>query len=180
MQTKNQIMNLLSSENLPSPDVTRPLKSIGDGNMLNGLRTMCSFSYNEGMKKGAIVGGIAVSCVFGTFYIACKGIKYVQSEIFKIKENKKLEEKIKNAFNEDIDNAEIQIKIDTHKEVNDMQMCPFCDKVYDESEYSHCPYCSGELEDDDEEIRPCPECGGCLHWDGDIWECSNCDYSEED
>ena len=29
-----------------------------------------------------------------------------------------------------------------------MQMCPFCDKVYDESEYSHCPYCSGELDDD--------------------------------
>ena len=53
------------------------------------------------------------------------------------------------------------------------------DKVYDESEYSHCPYCSGEL-DDDEEVRPCPECGGCLHWDGDIWECSNCDYTEED
>lgn len=60
-----------------------------------------------------------------------------------------------------------------------MQMFPFCDKVYDESEYSHCPYCSGEL-DDDEEVRPCPECGGCLHWDGDIWECSNCDYTEED
>lgn len=60
-----------------------------------------------------------------------------------------------------------------------MQMCPFCDKVYDESEYGHCPYCSGEL-DDDEEVRPCPECGGCLHWDGDIWECSNCDYTEED
>ena len=58
------------------------------------------------------------------------------------------------------------------REVNRMQMCPWCDKVYDESEYTHCPYCSGELEDD--------ECGGCLHWDGDIWECSNCDYSEED
>ena len=29
-----------------------------------------------------------------------------------------------------------------------MQMCPFCDKVYDESEYSRCPYCSGELEED--------------------------------
>lgn len=28
-----------------------------------------------------------------------------------------------------------------------MQMCPCCDKVYDESEYSHCPYCSGELEE---------------------------------
>ena len=34
-----------------------------------------------------------------------------------------------------------------------MQMCPNCDKVYDESEYSRCPYCSGELEDDDDEIQ---------------------------
>ena len=60
-----------------------------------------------------------------------------------------------------------------------MQMCPNCDMVYDESEYTHCPYCSGELEDD-EEVRPCPECGGYLHWDGELWECSNCSYSEED
>lgn len=22
-----------------------------------------------------------------------------------------------------------------------MQMCPLCDRVYDESEYSRCPYC---------------------------------------
>ena len=58
----------------------------------------------------------------------------------------------------------------SEEEVKIMQMCPFCDKVYDESEYSHCPYCSGELEEEDEEIRPCPECGGCLHWDGEIWE----------
>ena len=61
-----------------------------------------------------------------------------------------------------------------------MQMCPFCDKVYDESEYSYCPYCSGELEEDDENSS-CPECGGCLHFDGyDSLECFNCDYSEED
>ena len=44
----------------------------------------------------------------------------------------------------------------------------------------NCPYCSGELEDDDDEVRPCPECGSCLHWDGEVWQCSNCDYSEED
>ena len=25
-----------------------------------------------------------------------------------------------------------------------MQMCPSCDKVYDESEYGICPYCSGD------------------------------------
>lgn len=25
-----------------------------------------------------------------------------------------------------------------------MQMCPNCDKVYDESEYSRCPYCNDD------------------------------------
>ena len=29
-----------------------------------------------------------------------------------------------------------------------MQMCPDCDRVYDESEYTSCPYCSGELDED--------------------------------
>lgn len=62
-----------------------------------------------------------------------------------------------------------------------MQMCPFCNKIYDESEYSHCPYCSGELKMEEEETRPCPECDCTLHFDGyNRWECSNCDYSEED
>lgn len=62
-----------------------------------------------------------------------------------------------------------------------MQQCPFCNKIYDESEYSHCPYCSGELfDDEDEETRPCPACGGSLYWNGEVWECSNCEYTEED
>ena len=26
-----------------------------------------------------------------------------------------------------------------------MQQCPECERVYDESEYCHCPYCRGEL-----------------------------------
>ena len=26
-----------------------------------------------------------------------------------------------------------------------MQQCPDCGKIYDESEYTHCPYCSGEI-----------------------------------
>ena len=42
-----------------------------------------------------------------------------------------------------------------------MQMCPFCGQVYDESEYSHCPYCSGELELEIGErfFKYCPNCG---------------------
>ena len=57
-----------------------------------------------------------------------------------------------------------------------MQMCPNCDSVYDESEYTCCPYCSGELGYDDDEIRACPECNGVMHYDDedDCWRCSNC------
>lgn len=61
-----------------------------------------------------------------------------------------------------------------------MQMCPFCDKVYDESDYCHCPYCPGELDDDwDEDIRTCPECGGVMRVE-DTWICTNCGYEPED
>ncbi|MBQ3138743.1 MAG: hypothetical protein IJB68_04415 [Ruminococcus sp.] len=59
-----------------------------------------------------------------------------------------------------------------------MQMCPYCDKVYDESEYSGCPYCSGELSDDSsgEKIKNCPLCeGGVMHWE-EFWFCSNCGH----
>ena len=65
-----------------------------------------------------------------------------------------------------------------------MQMCPFCDNVYDESEYSHCPYCTGELENDtgEQPYKNCPNCGGIMYWE-DFWGCTNCGheiYSGED
>lgn len=71
------------------------------------------------------------------------------------------------------------------QEVKKMQMCPNCDRVYDESEYSRCPYCSGEIELVSEEryFKNCPNCGGIMYWD-DEWECSNCgetiDSDEDD
>lgn len=109
MQMKNQIMSLLSSENLSAPDVTRPLKCIGDGNMLDGLKNMCSFSYNEGIKKGTLVGGFTVSCVFGGVYLVYRGVKIAQSEFTNIKKNKELSKKIQNAFEENLSDAETQI-----------------------------------------------------------------------
>ena len=56
-----------------------------------------------------------------------------------------------------------------------MQMCPNCDEVYDSSEYSICPYCSGELENESGEryYKNCPNCGGTMYWDGS-WECADC------
>ena len=56
-----------------------------------------------------------------------------------------------------------------------MQMCPDCDKVYDPSEHSRCPYCSGKLKSRSSKgkYKNCPNCGGVMSWD-DYWLCSNC------
>lgn len=66
-----------------------------------------------------------------------------------------------------------------------MQMCPNCDRVYDESEYCRCPYCSGEIEVEKSEqyYKVCTNCGGGMDWEGDCWKCYNCGeeiYSSED
>ena len=66
-----------------------------------------------------------------------------------------------------------------------MQMCPNCDRVYDESEYCHCPSCSGEIEVEKSEryYKVCPNCGGVMYWEDDSWMCSNCGeeiFSDED
>ena len=73
------------------------------------------------------------------------------------------------------------MKYNKRKGVLYMQMCPWCDKVYDESEYTHCPYCSGEIEEDDEETRACPNCNGVMYFDDDddLWRCSNCGEEAE-
>ena len=62
-----------------------------------------------------------------------------------------------------------------------MQMCPFCDRVYDESEYCGCPYCSGELEPVMVEryFKKCPNCDGTMYWDDGEWGCSNCGMTIE-
>lgn len=56
-----------------------------------------------------------------------------------------------------------------------MQMCPFCEKVYDESEYCGCPYCSGELVEytGERPFKKCPNCDGVMEWEG-YWQCTNC------
>ena len=49
-----------------------------------------------------------------------------------------------------------------------MQICPNCEKVYDESEYCGCPYCSGELEEEHGEryFKKCLDCNGTMYWNG--------------
>lgn len=56
-----------------------------------------------------------------------------------------------------------------------MQMCPDCNNVYDPTEYSKCPYCSGKLKEKQgkKHFKICPNCNGVMYWDYS-WECTNC------
>ena len=59
-----------------------------------------------------------------------------------------------------------------------MRLLLWCDRVYDSTEYSRCPYCSGELEEEHGEryFKICLNCDGTMYWDG-TWKCTNC-YEE--
>ena len=46
----NQIGELLNTASAAAPDVTKPLKSIGDGNMLDGVKNIFNFALTEGEK----------------------------------------------------------------------------------------------------------------------------------
>ena len=62
-----------------------------------------------------------------------------------------------------------------------MQMCSSCDRVYDESEYCRCPYCSGELEPImvERNFKNCPNCDSYMLWEEGEWGCVNCGYTIE-
>lgn len=74
-----------------------------------------------------------------------------------------------------------------------MQQCGICLKVYDESEYSHCPYCDGllydeeddDFEDEDEDYEMDEEtkefnriinCPGVFDDEGEYVRCPNCGH----
>lgn len=72
-----------------------------------------------------------------------------------------------------------------------MQQCGICFKVYDESEYAHCPYCEGLLDSEDyilddevdedyvedekmKKFHRLLDCPGVYDEDGDFVRCPKC------
>lgn len=63
-----------------------------------------------------------------------------------------------------------------------MQMCPNCGRVYDESEYTHCPNCrsSKRVADisDEAYVLSCPDCSKIFFrepWESK-WSCPRCGF----
>ncbi|MBR2024831.1 MAG: hypothetical protein IKA02_03360 [Clostridia bacterium] len=87
-----QIEDLLSAKKPSAPDMTNPLKEIGDGNMHKGISEV--FKYG----KGTINGIFICSGAIGVLYAGYKGFQFIRK---KLKEHKERGEKILKAFNEE-------------------------------------------------------------------------------
>ena len=109
----NQIGKLLSTKSAAAPDVTKPLKSIGDGNMLEGVKNIFNYALTEGEKTGFTKGkkiglakGSAITLgVCGVLYLAPKGVKFVKQKISEKKAHDEMGEKIYTAFSEELSDS---------------------------------------------------------------------------
>ena len=105
-----QIGELLNTELAAAPDVTKPLKAIGDGNMLTGVKNIFNYAISEGEKAGLAKGekiglakGSAITFgVCGALYFIPKGIKLVKKKTSDRKAHEELGEKIYDAFSDEL------------------------------------------------------------------------------
>lgn len=106
----NQIEELLSTASAAAPDVTKPLKVIGDGNMLKGVKNIFNYALTEGEKTGLAKGekigfvkGSAITLgVCSALYLIPKSVDFVKKKMAKRKAHDEMGEKILAAFSEEL------------------------------------------------------------------------------
>lgn len=109
----NQIGELLNTVSAAAPDVTKPLKSIGDGNMLRGVKNIFNYAMIEGERTGFTKGkrigvakGSAITLgVCGILYFVPKGVKFAKKKIAEKKAHDEMGEKIYTAFTEELSDS---------------------------------------------------------------------------
>lgn len=105
-----QIGELLNTGTAAAPDVTKPLKVIGDGNMLEGVKNIFKYALTEGEKSGFVKGekigfakGSAITLgVCGTLYLIPKGVKFVKKKVSERKIHDEMGEKIHTALSKEL------------------------------------------------------------------------------
>lgn len=106
----NQIGELLNTLSAAAPDVTKPLKVIGDGNMLEGVKNIFNYALAEGERTGLAKGkkiglarGSAITFgVCGALYLIPEGLKFVKKRVTERTAQDEIGEKIHAAFSEEL------------------------------------------------------------------------------
>ncbi|MBQ4258833.1 MAG: hypothetical protein IJB84_01015 [Lachnospiraceae bacterium] len=102
-----KIEELLNIETAAAPDVTKPLKTIGEGNMLKGVKNIFNYALIEGEKKGfvkgerrgVVKGSVITISISGVLYFIPKGVRYVRKKMIERKVHDEMGEKIYTVLN---------------------------------------------------------------------------------
>ena len=94
--TGKEIGELLNTSGAAAPDITKPLKSIGNGNMLDGVRKIFNYALAEGEKTGLATGEKRGLAKGSMITLAACGALYL------IPKGDALGEKIHAAFSEEV------------------------------------------------------------------------------
>lgn len=105
----SQIREMMNTASAAAPDVTKPLKSIGDGSMLNGVKNVYDYALIEGEKKGLVKGGVITIGISAVLLFVPKGIKFVKKKINDRTTHNKLGEKIYTAFNNELAESDVGV-----------------------------------------------------------------------
>lgn len=93
-----EISTLLDNTVKAAPKITSPLKKIGDGDMLKGIRTIYDFAMKEGFtrgdKSGAVKGSIGTLFGMGVLYGGYRGVKFIKNKMVEEKKHQSDGEKI--------------------------------------------------------------------------------------
>lgn len=101
-KTGSTVAKLFRQSNKSAPEMTHVLKTIGNGDMQEGILNIISTSFKEGAihgeKRGAIKGGTAVGCLL-------LGINFLIKEIRKHKADRRKIEKEKEIYQQAIEES---------------------------------------------------------------------------
>ena len=96
-----QISELLNAATAAAPNVTKPLKAIGDGNMLMGVKNIATFMLKEGEKAGFLKGSAITLVACGFIYGIPKCADYIKNKKAAEAAHEKMGEKICTAFSKE-------------------------------------------------------------------------------
>lgn len=96
--TGTQINKLLNTPSAPAPEITKPLKIIGDGNMFDGFRNAFNYAFDEGYRRGIIKGSFGILVGLGTICLGYKGFVYLKNACEAKEKHDEMGEKIYDAF----------------------------------------------------------------------------------
>ena len=97
-----QIQILLEKSKAAASEITKPLKEIGDGSMLDGVKNFYQYALNEGEKTGVIKGCLATVIIGGVCILGYKGVKFIKQKHEYNKHHKQMGEDIIHALNENL------------------------------------------------------------------------------